>query len=98
MISPPEKKPKIAAALLKNQKVAQDVEHSERELAVVHAVLDKIVPATQREGEIGQAVAKTDDVAKQLTESVVRLHDVNNTLIAELEARQQSPSQPKGKP
>lgn len=91
-------KPKIAAALGKNQKAARNVENSEHELAVVHAVLDKQVPATQREGDIGQAVAKTNEVEKQLTESVALLQDVNKTLIAELDASKKPPPRSKGKP
>ena len=91
-------KPKIAAALSKNQRATQNIEHSERELAVVHAVLDKKVPASQREGDIGQAVAKTNEVEKQLMESVALLKDVNNILMAELDVGKVPPSGRKAKP
>ena len=79
-------KPVIALALDKNRQVRDMVEQSERELAIVHAVLDKQVPSPDRDGDIGHAVASTKEVGKKLTKSVALLRDVNRTLLSELAA------------
>jgi hypothetical protein len=77
----------ILDALDKNKQAAETVEQAAHDLAVVHAVLDKGVPAEARTGDMDQAVTQTSELEKRLSQSVELLQEVNQTLVAELEAR-----------
>ena len=71
----------VAEALDKNKQAADEVERAADDLAVVHAVLDtKLARGHVADGEVAKAVAETNRVEKQLSESARKLDAVNDAL------------------
>jgi hypothetical protein len=77
----------IEKALDQSLRATDQVELVAQDLALVHAVLDKVVPAEAREGDMGHAVNQTGSLEKQLTESVELLQEANKVLVSELESK-----------
>lgn len=77
----------IAEALSKSKHVKHQVQRAADDLAVVHAVLDKELPDSERSEEVDQAVKHTDQVEKKLQESVRVLEGAAKSLEAELKRR-----------
>ena len=79
----------IAEALVKNRQATEEVKKAADELAVVHAVLETKLADDGKPGvdaDVGRAVAETNRVEKQLTQSAEKLEAVNDTLAREVRA------------
>jgi hypothetical protein len=86
-IDSPEKTFTIEEALDQSHRATDQVEQAAQDLALVHAVLDKQVPAEARYGDMGHALSQTSALEKQLSESVELLQEANKVLLTELEAK-----------
>ena len=69
----------IEEALKQNTQVADDLKETAEELGVVHAVLDKKL-AKSPDKDVGQAVARTQELEERLNESVEALEATNEML------------------
>ena len=74
----------LADALDMSKEATEDVKKAADDLAVVHAVLDTRLAHGATDDEAARAVAETERVEKQLTESAEKLDQVNETLEREL--------------
>jgi hypothetical protein len=75
-------------ALEKNKQAADNVKETAVELEVVHAVLHTKVPDDAHEEDVGEAIARTKELGKQLDKSAEILDEVNETLEKESQARE----------
>ncbi|APW41897.1 hypothetical protein [Rhodoferax saidenbachensis] len=83
----------IADALDAQKQATDDIKGVAEELGVVHAVLDNRIPEDVSHADVGQAIARTDELEKRLNESVKVLEDVTDTLAQEVKSRQATGSE-----
>ena len=75
----------LTQALEQNKEAADDVKAVADELAVTHAVLESTASAPP--GEVAEAIARTGQAEKQLSEAARKLDQVNEVLEREASAR-----------
>ena len=83
----------IADALNKSNQVKNQVQKAADDLTVVHAVLDKEIPDSERSAEVDQAVTHTNQVEKRLQDSVRVLESATKTLEEQLKKRDRRSSE-----
>ena len=77
----------LERALHQNESTRDTVEASASELAVIHAVLDHEIPAPLKQGEVAQALRKTDEIEGRIHNAAQELARVNRVLQAEIDER-----------
>lgn len=76
----------IDQALIKNEQASDIVEQAAHELALVHAILEQADAPNARPDDVALAVAQTQKIETELTESVELMQDSQQLLQASLEA------------
>ena len=76
--------PPLSDTLNKSEEVAEEVKKAADQLAVAHADLETKIAKDASDGEVGEAVAETREVGKQLDRSAEKLDEVNEALRREV--------------
>jgi hypothetical protein len=84
--TPTQNRP-ITEALVQNDAVKESVEQSAHELLVLTAVMQKNIPDSAQQGDLAQALQKTEDLGDAIQESAEELEAVNLLLEREVDER-----------